>query len=89
VVEDKARRVANFHRNTLVALAEVVAAAGLSHPGELRSEHIQLRRANGEVISAAQAYPALEAGCLLTEPDHPTYGAAWRSARADSFAPAP
>jgi glutamate synthase domain-containing protein 2 len=89
VVEDKARRVANFHRNTLEALAEVVAAAGLSHPGELRPEHIQLRRANGEVISAAQAYPALAAGCLLDEPNHPTYGAAWRRARADSFAPAP
>jgi glutamate synthase domain-containing protein 2 len=32
VVPDKAERVASFHRNTLHALAELVAAAGLSHP---------------------------------------------------------
>ena len=31
VVPDKAERVANFHRNTLLALTELVAAAGLAH----------------------------------------------------------
>ncbi|CAI3791984.1 hypothetical protein GLGCALEP_00313 [Pseudomonas sp. MM221] len=32
VVPDKAERVASFHRNTLHALAEMLAAAGLEHP---------------------------------------------------------
>ncbi|MCC7047668.1 MAG: FMN-binding glutamate synthase family protein, partial [Alphaproteobacteria bacterium] len=32
VVPDKAERVRNFHRNTLIALSELVAAAGLRHP---------------------------------------------------------
>ena len=32
VVEDKAARVAHFHRNTLHALAEILGAAGLSIP---------------------------------------------------------
>ncbi|HEY0912667.1 MAG TPA: FMN-binding glutamate synthase family protein, partial [Bradyrhizobium sp.] len=34
VVPDKAQRVFNFHRSTLEALAEVIAAAGLDHPSE-------------------------------------------------------
>ena len=35
VVSDKARRVANFHRNTLEALGGVIGAVGLTHPGDL------------------------------------------------------
>jgi glutamate synthase domain-containing protein 2 len=31
----KAGRVLNFHRNTLNALKELLAAAGLGHPSEL------------------------------------------------------
>lgn len=40
VVPDKADRVYNFHRNTLHALQELVQAAGLAHPSELRAHHI-------------------------------------------------
>jgi glutamate synthase domain-containing protein 2 len=35
VPEDKATRVYNLHRNTLHALAELIGAAGLRHPGEI------------------------------------------------------
>src|SRR5262245_14013043 len=35
VVSDKSQRVANFHRETVRALAELVAAAGLDHPNQL------------------------------------------------------
>ncbi|MCK9508478.1 MAG: FMN-binding glutamate synthase family protein, partial [Pigmentiphaga sp.] len=49
VVEDKSVRVANFHTNTLSALSELLAAAGLKHPDELRPHHIVKRIANGEV----------------------------------------
>ena len=37
VVPDKAQRVANYHRSTLHALGELVGAAGLKHPADLRS----------------------------------------------------
>ena len=36
VVEDKLHRVANFHKATMHALAELTAAAGLDHPNEFR-----------------------------------------------------
>ena len=39
VVPDKAQRVFNFHRSTIEALAEVIAAAGLDHPSELQPWH--------------------------------------------------
>ncbi len=38
VVADKFRRVANFHRNTLKAVAGMMASCGISDPAELRPE---------------------------------------------------
>ena len=89
-VPDKAERVANFHRNTLHALAELVAAAGLSHPGELRPHHVFRRAAQDRVSSYAEQYPALAPGQLLADPQSapPAFAQAWRLARPDSFAPA-
>ena len=43
VVSDKAPRVANFHRNTMRALAELLGAAGLSHPDDIKPWHLQFR----------------------------------------------
>ena len=40
VVPDKAERVYNFHRNTLAALADMIAAAGLEHPGQIGPHHL-------------------------------------------------
>ncbi|MFQ5689064.1 MAG: FMN-binding glutamate synthase family protein [Gemmatimonadota bacterium] len=65
VVEEKAERVYHFHRNTVKALAEIVAAAGLSHPGELRPHHIWERTAAYEVRNFAEIYEFLEPGQLL------------------------
>ena len=56
VVPDKAERVANFHHNTLHALAELVAAAGLSHPSDLRPHHFLRRASSDKVISFAEQY---------------------------------
>src|SRR5690606_22918808 len=39
-VEIKADRVAHFHRNTLIAVRDLLCAAGLSSPAELGPEHI-------------------------------------------------
>jgi glutamate synthase domain-containing protein 2 len=86
VVPDKAERAKNFHRNTLHALAELVAAAGLSHPSELRPHHIQ-HRAGDRVMSFAETYARLASGQLLADPaSAPRYAPDWAAARADSFA---
>ena len=88
VVADKAVRVANFQRETVKALAELVAAAGLEHPGQLRPEHFMRRAAPDRVVTFADLYRFLEPGELLNGTDHPRFQAAWEMARADRFAPA-
>ncbi|MFM9941656.1 MAG: FMN-binding glutamate synthase family protein [Hyphomicrobiaceae bacterium] len=88
VVTDKAQRVANFHRETLQALAELVAAAGLAHPGELQPHHFMRRITADRVLSFADIYRVLKPGELLAGTTHPQFAEAWAMARADSFAPA-
>ena len=87
VVSDKAERVANFHRNTLHALAELVAAAGLAHPSELRPHHFQRRASSDRVISFADQYEQVAAGQLLADPASSAFFSdAWAVSSADSFA---
>jgi len=89
VVPDKAERVFNFHQNTLKALAELVAAAGLTHPSQLRSHHIVRRVSGHEIRLLSTLYPALQPGELLDgDADAPVYRMFWSRARPDSFAPA-
>jgi glutamate synthase domain-containing protein 2 len=89
VIPDKAERVANFHRNTLAALAELVAAAGLTHPGQFRPEHI-LRRVSGDRIQPfSSIFPFLQPGELLDgEAEPAVYKHYWPKARPDTFAAA-
>lgn len=87
VVPEKAERVESFHRHTVHALAELVAAAGLSHPGELLPHHVWHRVSPIEVKPLDRLYPFLAAGALLEAPDETFYGADWQAADADSFAP--
>jgi len=87
-VPDKAVRVFNFHQNTLKALRDLIAAAGLTHPGQIGPEHILRRVSPIEVRSLAALYHFLEPGELLHHvPDHAVFKAFWTEARSDSFAP--
>jgi glutamate synthase domain-containing protein 2 len=87
VVPDKAERVASFQRNTLHALAELVAAAGLSHPSELKPHHFLRRASSDKVISLAEQYEQLGQGQLTADPgSSPAFARAWALASADSFA---
>ena len=87
-VPDKAVRVFNFHQNTLKALRDLIAAAGLTHPGQIGPEHILRRVSPIEVRSLAALYQFLEPGELLQQvPDHAVFKAFWTEARSDSFAP--
>jgi glutamate synthase domain-containing protein 2 len=87
VVPDKAERVASFHRNTLHALAELVAAAGLSHPAELRPHHFLRRASSDKVISLAEQYEQLAPGQLTADPaSSPRFAEAWALSTAGTFA---
>ncbi len=87
-VPDKAERVYNFHENTLRALAELVGAAGLSHPNQLRPFHIVRRVSVNEVQLVSNLIRFLKPGELLeTTPDQGVFKYFWPMARADSFSP--
>jgi glutamate synthase domain-containing protein 2 len=87
VVSDKSVRVANFQRETVKALAELLAAAGLDHPRELGPQHFRRRVASDRVVSFAEIYRFLQPGELLAGTNDVRFREAWTMARADSFAP--
>ena len=87
-VPHKIDRVYNFHHATLHALSELLAAAGLEHPQELRPIHFSKRTTATEVASFAKLYPTLRPGELIDGTGDPRYREAWAMARADSFGPA-
>jgi glutamate synthase domain-containing protein 2 len=85
VVPDKSERVFNFHRATVESLAELVAAAGLDHPRELRPVHFSRRVSPNEVSSFAELYPALEPGELLAGSADKRFETAWVMANPAEF----
>ena len=89
VVGDKSERVRNFHRSTLKALAQILAAAGLSHPSQLRPQHLVRRISPTRVQLFSQAHVFLQPGELLGgSTPHAFYAESWRLARAEQFEPA-
>jgi glutamate synthase domain-containing protein 2 len=88
VVPHKTERVYNYHHATLHALSELLAAAGLEHPKDLRPIHFSQRSSTTEVSSFAERYPALRPGELLEGTEDRRFRDAWALARADSFQPA-
>jgi glutamate synthase domain-containing protein 2 len=87
VVSDKSKRVANFHKNTLKALGEVLGAAGLSHPHELKPWHLRIRHADGHVLRGDMIYTPLEHGAFLGDEIDGELGLEWARAQAESFEP--
>ena len=88
VVSDKSVRVFNFHRETIAALAEIIAAAGLAHPDDLTGDLFMQRAAADRVVAFSDLYPVLRPGELLTGTSDPGFREAWTLASAESFVPA-
>ena len=88
VVPHKLERVYNYHAATLHALTELIAAAGLEHPQDLRPIHFSQRTSTTEVSTFAKLYPPLRLGELLEGTQDVRYRDAWAMARPDTFAPA-
>ncbi|MEZ5525788.1 MAG: FMN-binding glutamate synthase family protein [Pseudomonadales bacterium] len=86
-VDDKAQRVARFHRQTVKAAMEIVASAGLDDPTELNRTYISRRTSQLEVKRLDEIYPYPETGCLLTNRIPDSFAAAMSEACAESFRP--
>ena len=88
VVEDKAARVFNYHRGTMKALAEILAAAGLSHPDQLGPHHLARRTSNSEIKLFSQIHYVAQPRELIDDKSESEfYRTSWSMARADSFDP--
>ena len=83
-VPRKAQRVANFHRETVAALATIVAAAGFDHPQSLTPRQLIHRRVDGTVLPASECYEFLESEALLQSPP-PRWRMLWDAATPDHF----
>ncbi len=84
-VPNKADRVASFHKETIHSLAEMLAAAGMTKPSDLKPQHIFRRVGDGRIVSLADLYPVIAPGALLSGDASPHFASMWQSARADSF----
>jgi glutamate synthase domain-containing protein 2 len=82
---DKAERVYNFHRNTVHALAEILGAAGLEHPSELRPRHVCQRLSPNEFKYFDALYDFLEPGQLIEGRASDFLQRFWDVARPDTF----
>jgi hypothetical protein len=94
VVHDKTERVYHFHQNTLMALKELVQAAGLLHPSRITASHIVRRAGDNNVRLLANQLPFVKPGALLAamagraEWPYNVFRLYWPLARSDSFAAA-
>jgi hypothetical protein len=64
--EDKAQRVANFHANTLKAVASLLGTAGLKSAREFTPDHILRRTPLGQVEALSRHLFKLAPGVLQT-----------------------
>ena len=86
VVSDKSLRVANFHRETMINLVELVGAAGLDGIDQLKPKHINRRIEGTNVKSYAQLFPCISENCLLDETKVPEdWKDDWNEANAEAW----
>jgi glutamate synthase domain-containing protein 2 len=85
VVPQKAERVHQFHRNTVEALSEIVAAAGLNHSSEIQPRHFYIRLGGPVTMAADRGAVWLEPGSLLDGSAPEDYRDYWAKAGANSF----
>jgi glutamate synthase domain-containing protein 2 len=89
-VSNKADRVYHFHQHTLLALKELVQAAGLAHPAEITASHIVRRHSEHGVKLLVNLLPFLRPGELLDgEAPQQVFRTYWPMASATSFAAVP
>jgi glutamate synthase domain-containing protein 2 len=65
VVEDKAQRVANFHKATIESFIELMAASGVVSADDLSREHINRRIGATGVQKYSEIYPEVSVGQYL------------------------
>ena len=87
-IPSRAKRVANFHRHSIEAVAELMESVGVIHPSELNRRHIVRRLSASEIKLADQIYPKVSENSLITGKgtmDDPRLSVYWPLVTPDSF----
>lgn len=86
VVSDKARRVANYQRDTIQAFLELVASAGVQEASHLSAHHVMRRIDATTSKPFDEVYHYLPVGCLVEgKADDPEWAGLWNGAVEDRF----
>ncbi len=86
-VPDKATRVHNYHKNTVHALAEMIAAMGLDHTADLEPYHVVRRVTQFQAMALHEIYDFVEPGSFLSGTANARFQGFWDEASAESFRP--
>jgi glutamate synthase domain-containing protein 2 len=65
-VEDKTSRVARYHHETVKSFLELVGAAGLTSPTDIRPHHVRRRLDERRTMHYGELFPRVSPGALLT-----------------------
>ena len=88
-VEDRTKRVFNFHHHTVDAVAEMLESTGLTHTSQLNRRHIVRRLSASKILLADQIYPRVEINALIEGKtvDDPRLASYWHRVNGKSFQP--
>lgn len=85
VVEDKYKRVTNFHENTIHSMLEMVGAAGLNSPHDIKPYHIQKRFNTREIKHYGEIYTILTEGAFERGDAPDVWQKSWEKSSPDHF----
>ena len=66
-IENKAKRVANYHKTSIHSLMEMITSMGMTSPSDITAHHIHRRVNHVTVKTYEQLYHWIDANCLLDE----------------------
>ena len=85
VVTEKSKRVARYQAETVHAAVDLMGAAGLSDPSQLRPWHVTRRVSQLDTRHYGEIIDFLEPGALLRDKLPARFARAWEAAAASSF----
>jgi len=85
VVEDKYKRVANYHGGTIEAYLNLLGAMGLESSDGLSPSHINKYIENSVTKKYSDIYPYIESGSFMNDKIHSDYKEDWSLANSEEF----
>ncbi len=86
-VDDKAMRVDRYHQRTVASFLEMLHAAGLSHPSQIRPEHVFRRVDPVRCMRYSDLYDWIAPGSLTDNTAPVRWQMMWDGCSTDKFAP--